>query len=78
MAVSIIDIQRALTPGADREEAILGMPEDRKVKANFGRDVLLDVSTPEKEYKHMMFPVNCVFNWDEWQLRVHRPLDGSR
>jgi hypothetical protein len=62
-----IDIQRALAPGADREEAILGIPEDRKVKANFDKDILLDISTPEKEYEQMMFPVNRVFNWDEWQ-----------
>jgi len=62
-----IDIVRALAPGVDREEAIFGIPEDRKIKENFDRDVVLDLSTPEAEYDNLMFPVNRVFDWDEWQ-----------
>src|SRR6185437_7409795 len=62
-----IDIVRALAPGVDREEAIFGIPEDRKIKENFDSDVVLDLSTPEAEYDNLMFPVNRVFDWDEWQ-----------
>jgi len=62
-----IDIQKALSPAVDREDAILGVPEDRKIKENFDRDVVLDLSTPELEYEKMMFPLNKVFDWDEWQ-----------
>jgi hypothetical protein len=62
-----IDIVKALSPGVDREEAILGIPEDRKVKENFDRDIVLDLSTPEAEYRNLMFPLNRVFDWDEWQ-----------
>ncbi len=62
-----IDIAQALAPSANREDTILGIPEDRKVKANFNKDVLLDLSTAEAEYARLMFPVNRVFDWDEWQ-----------
>ena len=61
-----IDIMNAFAPGADREEAIIGIPEDRKVKEDFDRKVKLDLSTPEHEYGNLMFPVNRVFNSYNW------------
>lgn len=62
-----IDIEAALDPTKAREEAIIGVPEDRIVRENFGKDVLLDLSIPEKEYAALRFPVNQVFDWDDWQ-----------
>jgi hypothetical protein len=62
-----IDIRKALDPSADREEAIVGMPEDRVSRKDFGREVLLDLSSPELEYKSLMYPVSQVFDWDRWQ-----------
>jgi hypothetical protein len=62
-----IDIRKAMKPETDREEAIFGVPEDRRIKANFDRDVLLDLSTRETEFEHLMFPLNQAFDWDEWQ-----------
>lgn len=62
-----IDIAKAIDPTIDREEAIIGVPEDRIERAAFGRDVTLDLSTPEKEYAHLMYPVSQVFDWDTWQ-----------
>ncbi len=62
-----IDILKALQPNADREEAIFAIPEDRLRKTNFNKSVDLDLSTPELEYEKLMFPLNRVFDWDEWQ-----------
>lgn len=62
-----IDIRKALDATVDREEAILGVPDDRIVRTDFGREVLLDLSTPEKEYAALMYPVTQVFDWDRWQ-----------
>ena len=62
-----IDIIKALGPDSDREEAIFGLPEDRKLKANFDKDVILDLGTRESEFEHLMYPLNRVFDWDEWQ-----------
>jgi hypothetical protein len=62
-----IDIRKALEPGADRDEAIFAVPEDRKKKENFNKDIVLDLSTSELEYEHLMFPLYRVLDWDEWQ-----------
>lgn len=62
-----IDIRKALDPSIDREEAILSVPEDRVIRADFGRDVVLDLSSPFREYQELMYPVCQVFDWDEWQ-----------
>src|SRR3954451_3994535 len=45
-----IDIRKSLDPSADREDAIVGVPEDRTIRTDFGREVVLDLSSPEKEY----------------------------
>lgn len=62
-----IDIRKALDETIDREEAILGVPEDKIEKSDFGRAVKMDLSTPEKEYAELMYPVSEVFDWDRWQ-----------
>lgn len=62
-----IDIRKALDDSADREEAVIGVPEDRTVRSDFGREVILDLSSPQKEYTSLMFPMSQVFDWDNWQ-----------
>ncbi len=62
-----IDIRKALDPSVDREDAILGVPEDRIVRKEFGREIFLDLSSPEQEYALLMYPVSQVFDWDRWQ-----------
>lgn len=62
-----IDIRKALDDAVDREDAIVGVPESKIELADFGRETVLDLSTPQKEYASLMFPVSQVFDWDEWQ-----------
>ncbi len=62
-----IDIRKALDPSVDREEAIVGVPEDRIVRTDFGREIVLDLSSPEREYASLMYPVSQAFDWDRWQ-----------
>jgi hypothetical protein len=62
-----IDMRQALDASVDREEAIAGVPEDKVVRTDFGREAVLDLSTPEKEYAALMYPVGQVFDWDRWQ-----------
>lgn len=57
-----LDINVCLDDDADRLDAILSVPADRKVKTNFDRDVVLDLSTLELEYEHEMFPINIIFD----------------
>ena len=60
-----IDMQMALDPAADREEAIISVPEDRQVRT-FRNEVIKDYSSPEHEYKEMVFPLQKVFEADDW------------
>lgn len=57
-----LDINKCLDPNEDRYDAIISVPGDKKVKANFDRDILLDLSKREYEYENKMFPVNLVYN----------------
>ena len=62
-----IDMQKALDETCDREDAIIGVPEDKIERTDFGREITRDLSTPEKEYAALMYPVCQVFEWDRWQ-----------
>lgn len=61
-----IDIKKALASGADIEDAILGVPADKVIRKNFDRDVVMDLSTPEKEFENHHFPLNIVFDCKDW------------
>jgi hypothetical protein len=61
-----IDIRKALDPTVDREEAIVGVPEDKVIRTDFNREVVLDLSTQEKECRALMYPVSQVFDWFDW------------
>ena len=63
-----IDIQKALSEEVNREDAIIGVPEEKIVYANFGKDVILDLSTQEKEFEALMYPLSKVFDWNTWQM----------
>ncbi len=62
-----IDIRKAMDSSIDREEAIVGVPEDRVIRTDFGREAVLDLSNAEQEYTALMYPVSQVFDWDKWQ-----------
>lgn len=56
------DINKCLDENEDRLDAIKAVPADRKIKTNFDRDIVLDLSTRELEYEHEMFPINLIFD----------------
>lgn len=62
-----IDIHKALNAEADRDSAIFAVPEDRKIKENFDKNIVLDLSSVQLEYESLMYPLNQAFNWDTWQ-----------
>ena len=61
-----IDIRKALNAEADRDSAIFAVPQDRKIKENFDKDIVLDLSSAQLEYESLMYPLNQAFNWDTW------------
>ena len=73
-----IDIRKALDPAIDREEAIIGVPEDKTVRTDFGREVSLDLSSAEREYASLIYPVCQVFDWDKWQDGFDKQWRGDQ
>ena len=61
-----IDMRKALQNLTDIEVAIVGVPDDRKIRTNFGKDIELDLSTPAAEFEKCMFPMNQVFDSQDW------------
>jgi hypothetical protein len=73
-----IDIRKSLDPFVEREDAIVGVPEDRVVRTDFGREVSLDLSSAEGEYSSLMYPVSQVFDWDKWQDGFDKHWRGDK
>jgi hypothetical protein len=56
---------RALGAPEDREDAVVGVPEDRILRTL--TEVKLDLSTREKEFENLFFPCEKLFDTFEWQ-----------
>lgn len=53
-------------------DAIVSVPETRIVTRDIGRTVVLDLSSPEKEYEQHYFPLNLIFDnvgMMQWQMQ---------
>lgn len=69
------DIEKALSGSPTLDDIIVGVPEDKVIRTNFNRDVLRDLSTPEKEYEAFCFPCSQIMASDKWEygLMERRP-----
>lgn len=73
-----LDMATCLDPEADREDAVISVPETLKVTSDFGRKVDLDVSTPDLQYGQRLFPVALLFdiqgfmNWENGFSAFHQ------
>jgi len=61
------DIRRALEGEQSLDEAVIAVEADKRLHENFGRDIKLDLSTPEKEYAQLYFPCRQTLNSDAWE-----------
>lgn len=66
------DIEAALRGQETLEDALISVEADRKVKKNFGREIVLDLSTRELECKQLFFPCSEIMNSDSWETDLHR------
>ena len=65
-----IDIKRSLDSYEDRVDAILSVPETKKITSNFGKDIDLDLSSRELEFQNKFFPLNIILDFvkvQKWQ-----------
>ena len=61
-----LDINKCLDKNTDTVDAILSIPSDKMLKSDFGRSIDLDLSTKDKEYLNLYFPLNIVFDTPAW------------
>jgi hypothetical protein len=61
-----IDMKKAVEAEADREDAVLSVPEDKRTKS-FGGEITLDIAKPDREYSADLFPVNRIFASADWR-----------
>ena len=69
--VYFLDMAKCLDPEADREEAVVSVPANLQVTADFGRRVELDLTTPALQYAQRFFPVALMFNTQgfmQWKM----------
>ena len=67
-----IDIDLALEGPQHYEDAFRGVDEKKTVRKSFGREVVLDLSTPEKEFENFHFPCNQIMVSDTWEAGLHK------
>ncbi len=73
-----LDIEKCLNDEIDREQAVLSCRENRRVQREHGE--IIDIASPEMEYKNSMFPVNKIFDSDDWgdAYKDYWQLDPSK
>lgn len=59
-----LDMEKCLNDEIDRESAVLSCRENRRVQREHGQ--IIDIASPKMEYKNSMFPVNKIFDSDDW------------
>lgn len=76
-----LDIKKCLDPSADRLDAIISVSEKKLQTTDIGRTVTLDLSTREKEFENLMFPLNITFSandTDDWRYDMEEHYGNDR
>lgn len=61
-----LDIKKAVNAQADLLDAIVGVPADRVIRTNFGKNIEMDLSASDLEFAQDMFPLNLSFDSKNW------------
>ncbi|MFI5868310.1 DUF262 domain-containing protein [Streptomyces sp. NPDC051546] len=75
-----VDIKNAIGAPADRDEAIVSVPEDKVQRSNFARNVVHDLTTAEGECAAGLFPLSIVFDTakvNAWRRAYEKMDDGD-
>ena len=62
-----INIEKAMQGNSHIEDAIIGLDGTKLLKRNFGREIVLDLSTETNEFREFYFPCNQILNSDSWE-----------
>jgi hypothetical protein len=73
-----IDMVKAMDDSIDLEEAIISINEKKVITENIGRDIVLDLTKEEYEYKNLMYPVWLIDEYDDWFMKYQEYYDYDR
>jgi hypothetical protein len=65
------DVRKAVEEPHALDEAVIAVDENRQQRGNFGRDVVLDLSTMELECKQLYFPCSQIMSSDDWEILLN-------
>ncbi len=71
------NISKAVEAPHALDDAIIAVDHNRQLRGNFGRDIILDLSTTEHECLQLYFPCNKIMSSDEWEATLHRVAPGQ-
>ena len=63
-----VDMLAAMDPNVEREDAIVSVPENRIETRNFGRELVRDLSSQEREFEQHMMPTEQLLDSLKWIL----------
>lgn len=75
-----LSMEDCMDENVDRVDAVRSVPADRKVKENIGRNIKLDLSDRQKEFKEKMFPLNIVYHskqLTDWMVEYFKYYSGD-
>lgn len=61
-----LDINGCLNPETDRIDAVIALPPEKVVTEDFGRRIVRDVSSTEKEFSEGLFPLSVIFDQGQY------------
>lgn len=61
-----VDINLAVEDPQNIEDAVIAVPADGKIKKNFDRDIVLDLSTREAQQEQGYVPITLLYDSEEW------------
>ncbi len=62
-----IDMVKAMDNNYDLEEAIVSVNENKQITEDFGRRIILVLSSKELEFKNLMYPVCMIDDYSVWR-----------
>ncbi|MCR5146739.1 MAG: DUF262 domain-containing protein [Clostridia bacterium] len=60
-----LNMNTSLNSEVDRYDSIIAVDENKQIRENIGRDIVLDLSTREKEFENKMIPFNILSDQNE-------------
>ena len=65
-----IDMVKAMDNNYDLEEAIVSVNENKQITEDFGRRIILVLSSKELEFKNLMYPVCMIDDYSVWRRNL--------